>query len=354
MKQPLVSVIIPTYNSEKYIKKCLKSVLAQTYTNFELIVVDDGSTDKTFQICNKFAEADSRLKCISIVHSGVSQARNAGIDNASGELVTFFDADDYPESSILEEYVKAVDMWGDSVSFILSGMIWENHNDRLVPREKHVLEPIRGYREGQLYLLQNHDVSMISWNKLFNFITNKCYFMAVIKDNNVRFNEEIHIAEDMLFNLDYLDVAKGFIGVINKPLYHYVKHGHDSLSAAYYDGAIEHVCKSFDRLLEFALKQPGVTKDDEYVIDSIYLMDWVSRLSAFMEDTTNGLGKKERYKLCNEELKKPKFRSILRDSRKGRKIDAFRYFVLRYCRFQMFYFMRKMYHRVRKEKRDFV
>ncbi|GEM_PF-511178 len=350
MKESLVSVIVPTYNVEKYIRVCLKKVLAQTYHNYEIIIVDDGSTDKTVEICEKKAQSDKRVKIIKAVHGGVSKARNIGLDKAEGDLVVFFDADDYPESTILEEYVKAHENWGDSVSFILCGMFWENYKDRLIPREKHILEEARGFVEGNNYLLQNHDVSMLSWNKIFNFITNKCYLMSVIRKYNLRFKEDVHIAEDMQFNLDYLEISNGDIGVINKPLYHYVKHGDVSLSGSYYDGAIDHVCQSFDRLLAFVKSQPGVSAEDVYVIKSIYLMDWVSRLSMYMDDKNSDISKKERFKACNDELRKPKFRKILKDSYKGRKIRGIRYLTLRMCRFEWFYVLRKFYHRFRREK----
>ena len=351
-RQRLISVIVPAFNFEKYIERCLKGVLRQTYENFEVIVVDDGSKDGTTRVCEKIAKTDNRIKVIAKEHGGVSKARNCGLDSASGELVTFFDSDDFPEPTVLEEYARAYEEWKESVSFVLCGMYWENQHDRLVPQEKHILEPVRGYIEGKNYLLQYHDVSTLSWNKLFNFITNKCYLMRTIEENKIRFKEGVQIAEDMLFNLDYLEASKGsFIGVINKPLYHYVKHGSVSLSTAYYDGAIEHVCKSFDRLLDFELRQPGVSKDDEYVIESIYLMDWVSRLSAFMEDKKSKLSKKERYKICNDELRKPKFRKILVDSHKGRKIGGARYITLKICSFELFYLMRILYHGFRRENK---
>ena len=351
MRQRLISVIVPSYNTEKFIARCLKGILSQTYDNFEAIIVDDGSSDNSVKICEKIAKSDERIKVLKKEHGGVSLARNYGLDHARGELVTFFDADDFAESTLLEEYAKAYDTWENSISFVLCGMYWENLVDRLVPREKHVLEPARGYEEGGNYLLQYHDISTLSWNKLFNFITNKCYLMSVLKENNIRFMKDVQIAEDMLFNLDYLGATEGFIGVINKPLYHYVKHGNLSLSTIYYEGAIEHVCKSFDRLLEFELRQPGVTRDDEYVIESIYLMDWVSRLSVYMEDSKSSASKRERYKKCNDEIRKPKFRKILEDSHKGRKIGGMRYITLKIRCFELFYLLRKLYHFFRKENK---
>ncbi len=220
MRQRLISVIVPAYNVEKFIGLCLEKTLAQTYKNFEVLVVDDGSGDRTLEICRQVAYTDSRIVVLESEHGGVSRARNIGLNNAKGELITFFDADDFPEPNVLEEYVKAYEKWQDDVSFVLCGMYWENYCDRLVPREKRILELARGYREGELYLLQNHDVSTLSWNKLFNFITNKCYSANVIRKNDIHFAEHVHIAEDMAFNLHYLEASSGFIGVINKPLYY--------------------------------------------------------------------------------------------------------------------------------------
>jgi len=344
MGKTRISIIIPAYNAAKHIGKCLKAVRNQTFDNFEVIVVDDGSRDKTVSVCEEIAKLDDRIKVIKAEHGGVSKARNTGLENAVGELVTFFDADDYPETNVLYEYDKAFAEWNDSVSLVLCGMYWENRRDRLVPQEKNLLETARGYREGANYLLHNHDVSELAWNKLLNFVTNKCFKMSVIKEDNIHFEEKVQIAEDLQFNLDYMSKAEGFIGVINKPLYHYVKYGGNSLSSSYYGGAIEHVCKSFDKLLDFVKKQPGVSKDDEYVIEAIYLRDWVSRLSMLMEDDSISLSKRDKYKICNMELQKPRFKEILMDSHKGRKIGNVRYFLLKNLGFKWFFTSRKLYH----------
>lgn len=95
MSQTIVSVIIPVYNVEKYLRECIDSVLAQTYTDFELLLIDDGSTDSSGAICDKYAEQDSRVKVFHKPNGGVSSARNLGLDNAKGEYLIFLDADDY-------------------------------------------------------------------------------------------------------------------------------------------------------------------------------------------------------------------------------------------------------------------
>ena len=348
MKQPLVSIIIPAYNAEKYIPKCLGELRKQTYDNYEVIIIDDGSEDNTPHICEKISRQNGHVKFFKAEHGGVSKARNLGMEKASGELITFLDADDYPEPELIEEYVKAYNKWENNVSLVLCGMCWDDLYARVSLEEKHILESVRGYEVGQYYLLQNHEISMLSWNQLFNFITNKCYRKSIIESYHIMFKEDVSIAEDMLFNLDYLEHTDGGLGFINKPLYHYVKHGADSLSALYYEGAIEHVCNSFERLLDYETRQPGVSVDDVYVIKSIYLQDWVSRLTMLMETASSRKDMKEKYRFCNEQMKSYRFQSLLKDAHRGRKITGFRYITLKCKNFQCFCMLRKIYHAIKK------
>lgn len=98
---PLISIIVPVYNKERVFDKCVKSILAQTYANWELLLVDDGSTDSSGAICDKYAALDNRIRVFHKENGGVSSARNLGLDNAKGEWVTYIDADDYFEANAL-------------------------------------------------------------------------------------------------------------------------------------------------------------------------------------------------------------------------------------------------------------
>ena len=102
MKEELISVIVPIYNVEQYLEKCIESIISQTYKNLQIILIDDGSNDKSGKICNKYAEKDKRVVVIHKENAGVSEARNTGLDNAKGEWITFVDADDWIE----EEYCQ--------------------------------------------------------------------------------------------------------------------------------------------------------------------------------------------------------------------------------------------------------
>lgn len=104
----LISVIIPVYNAEKYLEQCLNSIKNQTYKNFEVIIVNDGSKDNTDSICKKFAQSDSRFRYFSKENGGVSSARNFGLDNANGHYITFIDGDDWVEHNHLEILIKSI------------------------------------------------------------------------------------------------------------------------------------------------------------------------------------------------------------------------------------------------------
>lgn len=102
MLNPLITIIVPVYNKEKYVKKCVDSILAQTYTNLEVLLIDDGSTDNSGIICDEYAIADKRVKVVHKTNNGLSSARNAGLDIATGEFVTLVDSDDYIHKLMIE------------------------------------------------------------------------------------------------------------------------------------------------------------------------------------------------------------------------------------------------------------
>ena len=120
--KPLISIIVPIYNVEKYLSRCINSVLSQTFPDFELLLIDDGSTDKSGYICDGYAQKDSRIKVFHIENGGVSAARNYGLDNARGEWITFVDADDWIDKDM---YYKLYNIWKiKSISLLIIFIIF--------------------------------------------------------------------------------------------------------------------------------------------------------------------------------------------------------------------------------------
>ena len=130
---PKISVIVPVYNEEKYLRRCIDSILAQTFTDFELLLIDDGSKDKSGEICDEYAEKDLRVRAFHKLNGGVSSARNIGLDKARGEWICFVDSDDYVNNIFLEKWQLQ-----STVDLIIQGywnVVNDGKNKEKVPME---------------------------------------------------------------------------------------------------------------------------------------------------------------------------------------------------------------------------
>lgn len=221
----MVSVIIPVYNREKYIEECLRSVLAQTYQDFEIIIVDDGSTDGTAQICRKMAAEDARIKVLLGEHKGVSAARNMALDTASGEYVFFLDSDDIIHNALLATLVSAMnesgaEMGGTDVVHV-SEASWE--------KAQTLSKEINAVNETRLL---SHEAA------LDTSFTGKtplsCVGGVMIRRDligSTRFRTDLYIGEDYFFI--YENLIKGARCVYTQKKWYYVRHHRDNSSWDY-------------------------------------------------------------------------------------------------------------------------
>ena len=208
---PLVSIIVPVYNGEKVIERCVRSLIGQTYEHIEIIILNDGSKDHTMQILNKYAKLDSRIHVVDKPNSGVSDTRNQGLKLAQGELVQFVDSDDWLPSDATEQLVQG--MRGDCEMVICdynrvvdNNIIVKGH----IPQEGAI-----NRTEFALYMMKapaNYYYGVL-WNKMFR--------MDIIRKYELDFPKEIDWCEDLRFNLEYLQYVK-HVYVLQKPLYYYV------------------------------------------------------------------------------------------------------------------------------------
>lgn len=203
--QPKISVIVPVYNSENYLKKCIQSILVQTYSDFELILINDGSTDASGAICNQFASYDSRIRVHHQGNKGVSTARNCGIELSMGEWITFVDSDDWIEEEYLSNLIR------DSVDYdlVLSYYYalgwdgWVNHP----------------WVSGS-YTRENIKDSFADNMREYSFVCSKMYKSFIIKKYALRFNPQISYAEDLIFTLSYLQHTNN-VKILSEALYCY-------------------------------------------------------------------------------------------------------------------------------------
>ena len=188
-----ISVIVPVYNVEKYLPKCIDSILAQTFTNFELLLINDGSKDSSGTICDEYAAKDSRIRVFHKENGGVSSARNLGLDNAKGEWIAFVDSDDWVDESYLMDLFQAAD---EKDMLVVQGIRYysiENTETNIC-----------GFENGTY--INNDILKAFSEKELHRFggPVSKLYNKTLIKQNQIQFNPEIHFGEDLLFMLIYL------------------------------------------------------------------------------------------------------------------------------------------------------
>lgn len=204
------------YNSEKFINRAIQSLLNQTYKNFEIILVNDCSTDQTLLVCEKYIKSNIKLFDLD-KNLGVSNARNIGLQNAKGEYVLFLDSDDWLDRNtlyLLKENIKNSDI-------LVYGVVY-NRNDKQVAQP---LPAIGKFSVIDLFSMGStlFDVSILHW------VTNKVFKLSIIRKNNLLFNQTLKMGEDLDFCMKYLEKIK-FINVLDEYLYYYDRTNNRSLT----------------------------------------------------------------------------------------------------------------------------
>ena len=213
MNQPLVSIIVPVYNGERSIERCLRSIQNQSYKNLEIIVVNDGSTDHTERIIEKYVASDPRFLYLKKDNSGVSESRNLGISVANGEYFQFVDGDDWLVKTATEEFVRMVQTFG--CEMVISDYY------RVCGRR--IFE--KGHIEGGPVVTRSKFAEHMMGapaNFYYGVLWNKFFKADIIRKFGLSCSPELDWCEDFQFNLEYLQYV-GKVGIITKPLYYYVK-----------------------------------------------------------------------------------------------------------------------------------
>lgn len=231
----MVSIIIPAYNAERFIADTLDSLIGQTYHNLEIVVVNDGSSDSTFDILTDYASKDNRVKVINQTNSGQSAARNAGLRSSHGDLVTYVDSDDWLSADAIEKIVVA---FNDDTDIVMYDYVRE------YPTSSNVRNILSSNQSGFTPEVLNEYVlshlfgppatEHISPDRLeiFNPLWNKTYRKNVIKGISQVDLSEIGSSEDLLFNISAFTNSKGCRHV-SEPLYHYRRSVGESSTAVY-------------------------------------------------------------------------------------------------------------------------
>lgn len=220
----LITIVIPVYNLELYIRKCLDSIMNQSYRNIEVIIVDNGSTDGTYDICDEYTKLDTRFKLFKELHKGVSYARNSGIEKASGKYILFVDGDDTIASNYVEQLYNAkINLKSDMV---FCGCHFIDGNTECVKRiaEDHQDSGNLCNDFYKIYLGNTRIIVGTPFCKLFD--------MELIRKLNLRFNTQFINHEDAIFSFTYLGYCKTY-SIIDNTYYNYWQYNRGSASESY-------------------------------------------------------------------------------------------------------------------------
>lgn len=230
---PVISIIVPVYNVEKYINRCVDSILAQTFKDFELILVDDGSLDNCGAICDEYAEQDGRIYVIHKNNGGVSSARNVGIKSARGNYIMFCDSDDYVDTDWLESMFRTIEKFPEALVVCDVEKTNESLAERASPRDTCKV------KECSYFELYRLGLSAYSYNKI--------YIRRIINEIGLTFDESRTVCEDVEFNVKYYAACKKCVVILKKLYFYYQQE--DSVMHKYYDNLFEmHLLPFFCRL----------------------------------------------------------------------------------------------------------
>lgn len=307
MKNDLISVIVPIYNVERYLNKCVDSIINQTYQNLEIILVDDGSPDNCPIICDEYAKKDKRIKVIHKENGGLSDARNVGINIAKGKYLSFIDSDDYIDSQMLEKLYNNLNETKSELSFC--------NFYRVFPDKKYLQltgEQSRTFQEKEIYYTLVNQFA-----KVIMSACNKLYKREIF--NDIKYPTGM-IMEDSYIILDILLKTKK-ISYLNEPLYYYFQR----------DNSIMHnfnlknldIMKVYERRMEFCLKNND--KDLLILVKKTYIYNLILKIIPGLISINN-----------NDKLKKvvEKVKTLSKEIRSSNLLtlkEKIKFYILSYC-----------------------
>ena len=294
----MISVIVPVYNAENYLRKCIESIINQTYNELEIILVDDGSTDSSPKICDEFAEKDDRIKVIHKVNGGVSSARNAGLDCFKGEYVTFIDSDDYIESNMFELIAEAIRRKDVDLVFI---------REKSVNLEGKTIYINGDIPSGKILYFGREKAEERIIKMQINGMCDKTYKRSLIE--NIRVLEGKRHGEDLFFNIQVLERVKT-VALVDEILYSYVSNEYSithisfnehTIDGLFFKDEVEKIIESeFPQYLDLARRRSFVSR--QVVLRMVYKAKLQKQQKELIEEIKSYFNKK--YDLVSKSLSK--------------------------------------------------
>ena len=246
MTSKKVSVIVPVYNAEDKVGRCIKSIIEQEFKNLEIILVNDGSHDNSYEVCTKFQEIDSRIIVHNQKNLGASIARNVGITLSTGEYILFVDSDDFLEEKMVGNLVKTSEL--ENLDLLICGFYKNRYNEHLqlqssieVKSSNRIIRGNKKIAEEIIDLFENERINA-PWCKLIK--------AKIIKENNIKMSKDLILQEDLYFNISLLEHVSS-LGINEGCYYHYNVGDNDSLTSRYFENKYEMLNKVHNKMLNY-------------------------------------------------------------------------------------------------------
>lgn len=253
-----LSIIIPVYNAEEYIEQAVNSVLCQDYDEFELILINDGSCDKTYEILERLHKLDKRIIVVQSENHGVSHARNMGIDRASGDYIMFMDSDDCYVNGAFTEIVDELKKFPETE------VLCYGYQEVVCSLGEVIEEKNHSYGEMTLRSKEeiNQNILPLIKNEMFGAVWSKVYKSSLIKDNNLKMQENLYIGEDFCFNLSVIKECSNF-RAITTTLYLYKIQNVNSIIRKYNKNKFEQMYLMHQIRREFINQLTGIENEQK-------------------------------------------------------------------------------------------
>lgn len=299
-EEPFISMIVPVYNVQEYLETCIRSVINQTFTNIELILVDDGSTDQSGDICDKFAAMDDRIRVVHTKNCGLVSARKKGLQLAKGKYIGFVDGDDWVDDNMLSAMCQQVQKTGADI--VICDVIKEYPNCK-----ETVEQNISGGEYDKYLLTQNIYPRMIYAGDFFEFgllpcMCNKIYKTELVKEIYNLVNKEINVGEDVCCTYRALYEASKIVYIKGEYLYHYRQHSDSMMKKSYIDNMDKVLL-----MLNFLSNQ--FSGAEQYIRTQIQYYNVLFISNIVLE--VYGINSKEKFRYKNEYIRKLRQESLV-------------------------------------------
>lgn len=294
---PIVSVIVPVFKVENVLHYCIDSILNQTYKDFELILVDDGSPDNSGKVCDEYAQKDDRVIVIHKENGGVSSARNVGIDKAKGKYICFVDSDDYVSKDYLKTLIEIKEKYNDVDNIWCYFKTVDKYSEKIDCKEVSSEPNIEKYTVKDIMILHEKWLDAGPYCKLYN--------RNIVVNFGMHFREDMSLGEDLLFNFDYLDKTNGDIIVSSVEAYFYYIGNENSLANKYYPNLLE-IYEIINSTMENYLNKWHCDNNQmKKYYNACFFKYEVILKNTFNNENQKSI--KEKYRYNNEILKSKKF-----------------------------------------------